>query len=205
MGMSSRVRQISSAQHCKQRQEERWQSRNLPRSTATSAAPKLLSVAPISAVQRQALADDIGRMRGNGHFQKFVSLQPGGDPAQEGAIASMQAKEQLLKHIVSQLQGKKPTEDKNAGREAIITAAHAALETKTGKQVQKKVKRVLLSKDGIPFSLILGTTAVAAMIANEAKVPSIPIPLTDNMKLTLDVEGPLNRPEGVMATFELTF
>lgn len=156
-------------------------------------------------MQRQTLADEIGRMCGNGHIQRLISRQRNGDPAQEGAIASMQAKEQLLEYIVPQLQGKKPTEKGNIGLEAIKTAAKAALETKTGKQIQNKVKRFLISKDGVPLSIMLGTTAVAAMIANAAKVPSIPIPLSDRMKLTLDIQGPLNRPEGVMATFELKF
>jgi hypothetical protein len=175
-----------------------WQrSENLPSGS--------LSVASIPVVQRQALADDISEMRGNGHFQRLVSLQRSGDPAQEGAIASLQAKEQLLEYIVPQLQGKQPAEKENVGLEAITATAKAALETKTGKQVQKKVKRFLLSKEGVPLSIMLGTTAVAAMIANAAKVPSIPIPLSDNMQLTLDIQGPLNHPEGVMATFELKF
>lgn len=205
MGMSGRIRQTSSAQHRKQRQEDRWQSHNLPRYRAGCAASSVLSAASISAVQRQALADDISGIRGNRHFQKLVSLQRSGDPAQEGAIASLQAKEQLLEYIVPQLQGKKPNEKGNAGLEAIKTAAEAALETKIGKQVQKKDKRFLFSKDGIPVSIMLGTTAVAAMVANATKIPSIPIPLFDSMKLTLDIQGSLNRPEGVMAMFELRF
>ena len=162
-------------------------------------------MASIPVVHRQSLADDISGMRGNGHFQKLVSLQRNGDPAQEGAIASLQAKEQLLEYIVPQLQGKPPVEKGNEGLEALTATAKAALETKTGKQVQKKVERFLLSKDGAPLSIMLGTTAVAAMIANAVKVPSISIPLSDNMQLTLDIEGPINRPEGVMATFELKF
>lgn len=160
--------------------------------------------ASIAMVQRQTLASHIGQIHGNRHLQQLVSLQRSGDPAQEGAVAAMQAKERLLRHLSNELQGK-PPEKNNAGQEAIKNAAKATLETDAGRQIQRKVKRFLFSKEGIPVSIMLGTTGVAAMIANNTGVPAIPIPLSDNMQLTIDIEGPITQPKGAMATFKLTF
>jgi len=150
------------------------------------------------------LAGKISQAQGNRHLQNLVSLQRSGDPAQAGAVAGMEAKEQLLEHLSNELQGK-PPKDKNTGQAAIKQAAKAALETKTGKQIQKQVKRFLLSQEGAPVSIMLGATGMAAMFANNLEIPSIPIPLSDNMELTLDVAGPITRPTGAMATFKLTF
>lgn len=55
---------------------------NLPWRRLENLPSNSVSVASIPVVQRQALAGDIGRMRGNGHFQKYVSLQKNGDSSQ---------------------------------------------------------------------------------------------------------------------------
>jgi hypothetical protein len=188
----------------RKQQGEKSAKRDQPFNELESNPANVLQTVTIARIQRQMLASEIGQVQGNRHLQSLVSLQRSGDPAQAGAIAGMEAKEQLLEHLSNELQGK-PPKDKNAGQEAIKQAAKAALETKTGKQIQKKVKRFLFSTDGVPVSIMLGATSVAAMIANNTEVPSIPIPLSDNMELTIDVAGPINRPTGAMATFKLTF
>lgn len=157
----------------------------------------------LSSVQRQAMAMEIARAHGNGHLQQIIARQQS-TPAAPDPAATLQAREALVEQIANNLQGKPPKE-KAQGVEAIKKVGEAALETETGKKIQKKVKGFLLSKQGLPVSIMLGTTGIAALVATNTDVPSIPIPLSDNIKLTIDLEGPLTKPTGVMATFRLDF
>ena len=110
----------------------------------------------------------------------------------------------VMEQIATSAEGKKPR-DKKEYEEAIKTTGKALLETGAGKQLTEQAKRFLLSSKGMPLTLTLGAGALAAMIANNTEVPSIPIPLSENMELTIDVKGSITNPEGVFATFTLKF
>lgn len=198
-----RIYRWKSIRRKQQRDEKAGERTGQTVNNAQALAARLLTSPRVPAVQRQQLAAEIGEAHGNRQLQQIVSLQRSGDPAQEGAVASMEAKEELLEHLSNEFAGNR--HQHNSGEEAVKNVAKAALETKTGKQIKKKVKRFLFSRQGIPVSIMLGTTGVAALIANQVETPSIPIPLSDNMELTIDIEGPLNKPKGAIATFKLTF
>jgi hypothetical protein len=89
-----------------------------------------------------------------------------------------------LERIASSAEVKKP-KDKSEYEEAIKTTGKALLETGTGKQLKEQSKEYLLSKKGAPIPLTLGAGVLAAIIANKAEIPSIPISLSENMELTL--------------------
>jgi len=65
----------------------------------------VLSVASIPAVQRQVLADNISKMHGNGHFQKFVSLQNHGDRlrGEQPITPAPETKEERMAYVVNLL------------------------------------------------------------------------------------------------------
>ena len=110
----------------------------------------------------------------------------------------------LMETIAHVAEGKKP-EQKSEYEEALKTTGKTLLETGVGKQLKQQAKEFLLSKKGMPLTLTLGAGTLAAMIATKTEVPSIPISLSENIELTIDVKGPLDKPEGVMATFTLKF
>jgi len=126
------------------------------------------------------------------------------DPAKPDTAADLKAKDALIEQIYGKLQGK-PEKEEDKGTEAITKVAEAALETEPGKKIQKEVKQYLFSTKGAPVTIMLGAAGVAAMIANHIDVPKVEIPLSEKMKLTVDLKGPITKPEGVMATFELKF
>jgi hypothetical protein len=163
--------------------------------------------------ERQAVAEAIGQTQGNRALVNTLAVQHApvvarqdndADSGVPNTVADIKAKEALIEQIYGNLQGK-PPKDRDQGKEAITKVAEAALETETGKQIQKQVKQYLFSKKGAPVTIMLGSAGVAAMIANNTDVPTIPIPLSENMKLTIDVKGSITKPEAVMATFELKF
>ena len=109
----------------------------------------------------------------------------------------LQEQEELAKWIAQMLQGKSP-QDKGANTKALTKLIEAYLATKQGKELKEKALRALLSTKGLPFTLISGTAALAAMVANNTDIPSTPeIPIGDNLSIKVEFEGTFQKPTGI--------
>jgi hypothetical protein len=88
----------------------------------------------------------------------------------------------------------------------MTTTAEALLQTGICQQLVQQAKQFMLSREGLPFSLTLGAGALAAMIANQAEVPSLPeIELAEGVRLQIDLDGPITKPKGIMVRFSIDF
>lgn len=131
----------------------------------------------------------------------------GASAAQKGpeALAGIKEKEALLKAIAGALEGKTP-EDKSQGTEAVKKTLEAFFETESGKKVKERVLGLLLSKKGLPFTILVGSGALAAMIASNTDIPSTPeIPLADNLSIKVEFEGTFQEPKGVKFVLKFAF
>ena len=121
------------------------------------------------------------------------------------ALAGIKEKEELFKAIVDALKGKEP-EDKSKGTEALKKSLEAFFETETGKKVKERGLELLLSKKGLPFTLMVGSSVLAAMIANNTDIPSTPeIPLSDNLSIKVEFKGTFHKPEAVKFVLKFAF
>ena len=121
------------------------------------------------------------------------------------ALAGIKEKEELFKAIVDALKGKEP-EDKSKGTEALKKSLEAFFETETGKKVKERGLELLLSKKGLPFTLMVGSSVLAAMIANNTDIPSTPeIPLSDNLSVKVEFKGTFHKPEAVKFVLKFAF
>jgi hypothetical protein len=78
--------------------------------------------------------------------------------------------------------------------EAAAKAAEAAFEefrkTKLGQELEKWGKDYILSKEGIPFDILVAGGVLTFIAANVPKLPSIPeIPVGDGIKIKIDYSG----------------
>ena len=101
-------------------------------------------------------------------------------------------------------------------KDAAKKVAEAWLETETGKKLKEKAKEFAFSKKGLPLTVIVGTQALAAMIANEMDLPigSLSVDVTlgtiGDKEFTLQLkpiwEGPINDPSeyGGMVTLTIS-
>jgi hypothetical protein len=145
---------------------------------------------------------------------KMRSMVPGTRPAgakpKAPSASSTKAlpgleKEALLKSIAAALQGKSP-EDKGANTEAIKKVLEAVLETDQGKKAKSKLLGYLLSAKGAPLTAVVGSAALAAMVANNTTIPSTPeIPIRDNLSVKFEFEGTLQKPTGIKISFKFIF
>ncbi len=120
------------------------------------------------------------------------------------AVSGIDGKEEVIKALVAALHGKKP-EEKSAGTEAAKATLKALLETATGKKIKATVLAALISKKGRPFTAIVGTAALGALIATNSSLPALSgIPIGDNLSVSFELQGPLQRPTGVSIGFKFT-
>jgi len=171
---------------------------------------------PRSEAGRRLLAHELthvlqqshGEMRRGDELSQQVSRKPAEKPVPkkpEKVEPSPTEKEALLKAIVRELKGKKPKEKSQAGK-AIKKSLEAALETGLGKKVKKRATELLLSRKGLPFTLLTGSAALAAMIANNTDIPSTPeIPLSENTAIKVEFEGSFRKPSKFMLIFKGRF
>lgn len=125
-------------------------------------------------------------------------------PAKEETLPG-QEKDALAKAIAKMLQNK-PAEDKGGNTEALTKLVQAFLETKQGKQVKQQALGMLLSKKGLPFTIMTGSAILAAMIANNTTIPSVPeIPIGDNLSLKVEFEGTMQKPTGIKVLLKFSF
>ncbi len=116
-----------------------------------------------------------------------------------------QEQEDLAKWIAQMLQGKSP-QDKGANTEALTKLIEAYLATKQGKELKEKALRALLGTKGLPFTLISGSAALAAMVANNTDIPSTPeIPIGDNLSIKVEFEGTFQKPTGIKFALKWKF
>ncbi|MBN1946814.1 MAG: hypothetical protein JW797_14160 [Bradymonadales bacterium] len=128
-----------------------------------------------------------------------VQLQPEGPPAPERTGSP----------------GQEPP--KSGGyTDAVKSVAQAWLQTETGKLVVAKAKEFALSNQGLPFTIIAGTGALAAMVANKMDLPigSLKLDVTlgtaggkeFSLQLKPIWKGPLTGPQevGGMITLSIT-
>lgn len=65
----------------------------------------------------------------------------------------------------------------------------------------KRLKDLLLSRDVLPMTLMVGGAALAALLANEGDIPSIPdIELTKKLKVSAEVKGSIGKFTSVVIT-----
>lgn len=135
---------------------------------------------------------------------KPKETKPGGEQESEPA-KRLKGDEALFKHLVNVLKQQKP-EEKDKNTEAIKKVLEAYFDTDHGKKLKEKALDYLLSKKGLPFLLIVGTQALAAMIANNTDIPSTPeIPLSDNLSLKAEFEGTFQQPKSIKLSLKFTF
>jgi hypothetical protein len=88
----------------------------------------------------------------------------------------------------------------------VKTALEAGLQTKSGKKLKEQGLKMLLGRKGLPFTFLVGTAALAGMIANNTDIPSVPeIPLSDNLSIKVEFEGKWRKPTGVKFVLKFTF
>ena len=125
-------------------------------------------------------------------------------PAKEEALPG-QEKEALAKAIARMLQGK-PADDKSGNTEALTKLVQAYLATKHGAQLKGKALQALLGTKGLPFTIMTGSAILAAMVANNTTIPSVPeIPIGDNLSLKVEFEGTMKKPTGIKAMLKFSF
>lgn len=78
--------------------------------------------------------------------------------------------------------------------EAAAKAAEAAFEefrkTKLGQELEKWGKDYVLSKEGIPFDILVAGGVLTFIAANDPKLPSLPeIPVAEGIKIKIDYSG----------------
>jgi hypothetical protein len=116
-----------------------------------------------------------------------------------------QEKDPLLKQLAAALQNK-PPEDKSANTEAVKKLIEGYLGTSHGTKIKEKSLRFLFSKKGAPFTVAVGSGALAAMFANNTTIPSTPeIPIRDNLSIKFEFEGTLQKPTGFKVMLKFTF
>ena len=127
-------------------------------------------------------------------------------PAQKVEVVSgIEGKEKLFKAIVNALQDKE-SGDKSQGTEALKTSLEALLETEEGKKIKERMLELLLGGKGLPFTALVASAGLAAIVANNTDIPSTPeIPLSDNLSLKAEFEGTFQQPKGIKFVAKLTF
>lgn len=102
---------------------------------------------------------------------------------------------ELMESIALRTQSERPHQ-REEYQEAITTTARALLETGPGRLLANQVKDFLKSNRGMPLTLTIGAGTAAAALFADAKIPTIPVELSDNIQLTIDASGPLARGNG---------
>ena len=116
-----------------------------------------------------------------------------------------QEQEALAKWIAQMLQNKSP-QDKGGNTQAMVKLIEAYLATKQGKELKQKALRALLGTKGLPFTLIAGSAALAAMVANNTDIPSTPeIPIGENLSIKVEFEGTFQKPTGIKFALKFKF
>jgi len=129
---------------------------------------------------------------------------PAAVPA-KGKPTQIEEQEALAKWIAQMLQNKSP-QDKGGNSQALVKLIEAYLETTQGKELKQKALRALLGTKGLPFTLITGSAALAAMVANNTDIPSTPeIPIGDNLSIKVEFEGTFQKPTGIKFALKLKF
>jgi hypothetical protein len=142
-----------------------------------------------------------------GRMGERVSRAPADGPTKgpEPAAATLKEQEALTKALVTALQGKKP-EEKDQGTEAVKKTIEAFLETPTGKKLKKQALGLAFSSKGLPFTLLVGSGAVAAMVAKNTSIPSVPdIPLSKGVSLQVAFKGTMQKMTGMTIGLKFTF
>lgn len=114
------------------------------------------------------------------------------------ATSGIEGKEKLLKVIINSLKDKKPQEKEKA-TEALKKSLEAFFETEIG----KKIKELLLSRKGLPLTLMVVSTGLASMIAENTDIPSLPeLPVSDRFSIKFEFEGTFKEPKSVKIIFK---
>jgi len=167
---------------------------SLPDTVAASVMDKLQSA-------KLGLITFGGKPTGKGEEQGTLT-SPGQKPE---VVSGIEGKEELFKAIVGALQGKEP-EDKSQGTEALKKSLEAFFETEQGKKVKERSLELLLGSKGLPFTALVASAGLAAMVANNTDIPSTPeIPLSDNLSLKVEFEGTFQQPKGIKFVCKFTF
>ncbi len=123
----------------------------------------------------------------------------------KGPPTQLEEREALAKWIAQLLQNKS-SQDKGGNTEALVKLIEAYLETKQGKELKQKALRALLGTKGLPFTLITGSAALAAMVANNTDIPSTPeIPIRENLSIKVEFEGTFQQPTGIKFSLKFKF
>ena len=140
--------------------------------------------------------------------QATIQRAPNG-AAPPTATQSQSEAEKRLKEIIASLKPEKKNDGKTDSeqyKKALISALKAFMKTDLGKQIKAKALNKALSAEGLPLTILLGSGAIAGLFATNAGIPGIPdIPLTDNLSLSLELEGSMQNPTGIKFAFKYTF
>ncbi|RZB36072.1 MAG: hypothetical protein SRB2_02577 [Desulfobacteraceae bacterium Eth-SRB2] len=87
--------------------------------------------------------------------------------------------------------------DEDKYKEAFKSTLKAYIKKTQG----KRLKDLLLSRDVLPMTLMVSGAALAALLANEGDIPSIPdIELTKKLKVSAEVKGSIGKFTSVVIT-----
>lgn len=150
---------------------------------------------------------DLPSRMGNREFGRQVAVAhqavggaPGAGPAPAGPggpgpVFDPRRWTELMESIALGTQNERPHQ-REEYQEAIATTARALLETGPGRLLANQVKDFLKSNRGRPLTLTIGAGTAAAALFADAKIPTIPVELSDDLQLTIDASGPLARGNG---------
>lgn len=139
--------------------------------------------------------------------QKIPVIPPKQPPAGKKKTAAKKLKEQekLFKLLVDALKGKDP-KDKDQTTEALKKSLKAFFKTDEGKKIKEKALEHLLSKKGLPFTIITLSGVLAAMAANNTNIPNIPdIDISDSISLKFKFEGKFQQPKSAQVILKFKF
>ena len=88
------------------------------------------------------------------------------------------------------IEGPSASKDDDPAVAGLKEGARRFLETKTGQQLAQKAKEFFLSKEGIPFVVMVVGGAITFIAANDARIPSTPgIDVGGGVKLSVDISA----------------
>ncbi len=140
--------------------------------------------------------------------QAAIQRAPGGSVPPSPTKAQTAA-EKRLKEIIASLKADKKNDGKTDSEQyqkALIAALKGFIATDLGKKIKARALKKALSADGLPLTILLGSGVIAGMFAANVGIPGIPdIELSDDLSLSLEIEGSMQNPTGIKFAFKYRF
>jgi hypothetical protein len=148
--------------------------------------------------------DTVIALQGVAGNQAMLQRAPKGAEPPTAAKEQSEA-EKRLKEIIASLKGAKK-KDNDQYQKALIEALKAFMKTDLGKQIKSKARKNAFTADGLPVTILVASGLIGGLFASNAGIPGIPdIPLSDDLSLTLELDGTMQEPTGIKFSFKYTF